>query len=58
MVKTLCFHCGGTGLIPGWRAKIPHALWLWSKKPPKLEQTNSKKVFEGGEVDGSVNEGS
>jgi len=46
---------GGTGSIPGWRAKIPHALRLWPKTP-KPEQTNNKKVFEGGEVDGSISE--
>ena len=33
---------GGTGSIPGWRAKIPHALWLWPQTP-KLEQTNKQQ---------------
>ena len=31
VVKTSPSNAGGAGLIPGWRAKIPHA--SWSKKP-------------------------
>ena len=27
MVKTLPSNAGGAGSIPGWGAKIPHALW-------------------------------
>ena len=27
VVKTEPFSSGGTGLIPDWRAKIPHASW-------------------------------
>ena len=31
VVKTLCFHARCTGSIPGWEAKIPHALWCSQK---------------------------
>jgi len=27
VVETLPFSSGGTGSIPGWKAKIPHASW-------------------------------
>ena len=27
MVKTLCFYCRGTGLIPGQGTMIAHAAW-------------------------------
>ena len=27
VVKTLLFNAGGMGSVPGWGAKIPHALW-------------------------------
>ena len=27
VVETLPSHVGGVGSIPGWGAKIPHALW-------------------------------
>ena len=38
VVETLCFHCGGEGLIPAWGTKIPHAV-QWSKK--QVTTTNS-----------------
>ena len=37
VVKTPIFHCRGTGLIPGWRAKILHAEQL------KKERTKERK---------------
>ena len=27
VVKTLPLNAGDTGLVPGWGAEIPHALW-------------------------------
>ena len=35
VVKTLCFHCRGTGLIHGQRTKIPHALEPQKKRKGK-----------------------
>ena len=37
MVKTLPSNAGGVGLIPGWGAKIPHALH------PKIQNKEQKK---------------
>ena len=37
VVKTLRFHCRGTGLIPGQGTKIPHATWCGPKKKKKLK---------------------
>ena len=39
VVKTPGFHCGGAGLILGWRTKIPHAAWMW----PKLNKHKKRK---------------
>ena len=36
MVKTSASNVGGVGSIPGWGAKIPHA--LWPKKPKNIKQ--------------------
>ena len=38
MVKTSPSNAGGAGSIPGWGAKIPHALWPKKKKAPNIEQ--------------------
>ena len=35
VVKTLCFHCRGLGLIPGQGTKIPHATWHNPKEEKK-----------------------
>ena len=32
VVGTLCFHCRGTGLTPGWGTKISHAAPCSQKK--------------------------
>ena len=32
VVKTSPSSAGGVSLIPGWEAKIPHALWLKNQK--------------------------
>ena len=32
MVKTPCFHCRGTGSVPGRGTKILHATWCGKKK--------------------------
>ena len=37
MVKTLPSNAGGVGLLPGWGAKIPHALW------PKKQNIKQKQ---------------
>ena len=37
MVKTLPSTAGGAGSVPGWRAKIPHALW------PKKQNIKQKQ---------------
>lgn len=38
VVRTLYFHCGGTGLIPGGEAKILHAVYHSKKKKKKKNQ--------------------
>ena len=41
VVQWLRFHTsciGGAGSIPGWRMKIPHAMWSMAKKPPEVWQ--------------------
>ena len=50
VVKTLPSNAGGVGLIPGRRAKIPHALWPkkskhWKKKKRKSYCNKFKKDF-------------
>ena len=40
LVKTPCSQCRGMGSIPGWRTKIPHALWCGQNK-----QTNKQKLL-------------
>ena len=35
VVKTLPSNAGGMGLIPGWGAKIPHAVWCGQKLKKK-----------------------
>ena len=56
MVKT---HAGGTGLIPGWGTKIPHAVWpkdffffkvVTSRGRGKNERDMKGNVFKSGEV--------
>ena len=42
VVKTLPSNAGGVGSIPGWGAKIPHALWL---KKPEHKQWKSCNKF-------------
>ena len=39
VVKTLPSNAGGVGLIPGWGAKIPHALW------PKKSKHNTEATL-------------
>ena len=43
VVKALAFNASGVGLITGWGAKIPHA--LWPKKQNRAETTNSIQTF-------------
>ena len=35
LVRTLCFHCRGLALIPGWGTKIPQAAQHGKKKKPQ-----------------------
>ena len=37
------FHCKGTGLIPSWGIKIPHATWWESKKAGGGEGMNTRR---------------
>ena len=39
MVKTLPYKAGGLGLIPGWEAKFPFALW------PKNQNIKQKQYY-------------
>ena len=39
VVKTLPYKAGGVGLIPGWGAKIPFALW------PKHQNIKQKQYY-------------
>ena len=39
VVKTLPSNAGGAGPIPGWGAKIPHALW------PKNQNIKQKQHY-------------
>ena len=42
VVKMLPFNAGGTGSVPGWGAKIPHALWCRANGARKLEYLFAK----------------
>ena len=42
VVKTLPSSVGGVGLIPGWGAKIPHALW---PKNQNIKQKQHCNIF-------------
>ena len=42
MVKTLCFHSGGMGLILGQGTKILHALW-WPERAHKFFYKGKRK---------------
>ena len=42
VIRTLPFNAGGTGLIPDWRTKIPHAFQPKKKKKPKQKQYCNK----------------
>ena len=42
VVRTLCFHCRGTGSIPSWETKIPHEL-AWSKISKQLKSKTKTK---------------
>ena len=46
MVKTSPFNAGGVGSIPGWGAKIPHA--LRAKKPKNIKQKQYCNKFNKG----------
>ena len=46
VVKTLPSNAEGVGLIPGWGAKIPHALWPKTKTSNRnYTVTNSIKTL-------------
>ena len=45
MVKTLPSSIGSAGLIPGWRAKIPHGSQPKSKTKPNIRQKQYCKKF-------------
>ena len=47
MVKTLCYHEGGMGSIPGWGTKIPHDTW-YGTPPPKKRKIRMTHYFVGG----------
>lgn len=40
VVKTLPLNAGEMGLIPGWGAEIPRALWPKKKKQTKTNRRN------------------
>ena len=56
-VMTLCIHCMGTGLIPGWGTKILNVVWCTQKKKknvcvcvwcmfsPKTEELSTGNIF-------------
>jgi len=49
-VRTPSFHCRGTGSIPGWENKIPHAVQPSpAPHPPKRKglviQSSRKKIY-------------
>ena len=35
MIRTWCFHCQGSGSVPGWGTKIPQASWPNKIKGPR-----------------------
>ena len=44
VVRTRCFHCSGTGAIPGWGTKIPQATQQGQKKKKSgLQKTPLRK---------------
>ena len=59
VVKNLHFHCGGTGSIPGWGTKNPHATQCGQKKKKSLQIINAGESVEKREpsytVGGNVN---
>ena len=43
VIKTL--HSGGTGSIPGWGTKIPHATQRGQKNPKHNKKSKSEKTI-------------
>ena len=48
VVKTLSSDAGGTGPIPGWGAKIPHASWPKKQNRKQKQYCNKLKTFKNG----------
>ena len=45
VVKTLCSHCGGQGLIPGWGTEIPNAMQCGRKNINHRHFPNTPTLF-------------
>ena len=45
VVKTLSSDAGGTGPIPGWGAKIPHASWPKNQNRKQKQYSNKLKTL-------------
>ena len=50
VVKTLHFHCRGTGSVPGQGTKIPRDVWWGQKKEKKKVVKQSMTVVSYGET--------
>lgn len=43
LVKAPYFHCRGTGLVPGWGSKIPHATWHKTNNNETKKKSRNKR---------------
>ena len=44
VIRTWCFHCQGSGSIPGWGTKIPQASWPNERAKKCNKKKNLQKI--------------